>query len=376
MSHVFQFKYLRALGAFYLRLTGKAEEIYEYLEPLYNDYRKLSYRTAVGWKLSHMDEFVDGLIHEEMMCDITMPHLPKRLKLELSGVLEPRQSALESEFDSDNSQNGDGSGDVATDPSAVVAPIAQTDSVGDIDIPSSKARPASRSHDRSNSAAVRSMSRHVRDDDNSRGSGRNCSRSRSSHSRSLDRRRNRSRDRHGYRNKDTLKDSLQYSKKRDRSWSPRSRGDRDRRTRTRKSNRCERSESISSRDSEHRKRDRNHRDYERGRNRSRSHSRSRDGRDERRNTSHSSYETNRFDGKVHKRSSSPDVDDSLTRPTNHVDKKRADKLFDKMFKKGGASKKMGSDKDSKAAPIAKVVEGSIEYWNEIRAKQGLKPLRE
>jgi pre-mRNA-splicing factor 38A len=35
------FRYLRALGAFYLRLVGNAKEIYQYLEPLLNDYRKL-----------------------------------------------------------------------------------------------------------------------------------------------------------------------------------------------------------------------------------------------------------------------------------------------------------------------------------------------
>ena len=38
------FKYVRALGAFYLRLIGKAVDIYTFLEPLYNDMRKLRYR--------------------------------------------------------------------------------------------------------------------------------------------------------------------------------------------------------------------------------------------------------------------------------------------------------------------------------------------
>ena len=37
------FKYVRALGAFYLRLIGKAVDIYTFLEPLYNDMRKLRY---------------------------------------------------------------------------------------------------------------------------------------------------------------------------------------------------------------------------------------------------------------------------------------------------------------------------------------------
>lgn len=35
------YKYVRLLGAFYLRLTGQAVEIYNYLEPLLNDYRKV-----------------------------------------------------------------------------------------------------------------------------------------------------------------------------------------------------------------------------------------------------------------------------------------------------------------------------------------------
>ncbi len=28
-------------GAFYLRLVGRPKEVYQYLEPLYNDYRKV-----------------------------------------------------------------------------------------------------------------------------------------------------------------------------------------------------------------------------------------------------------------------------------------------------------------------------------------------
>ena len=33
------FKYVRALGAYYLRLTGSSLDCYKYLEPLLNDYR-------------------------------------------------------------------------------------------------------------------------------------------------------------------------------------------------------------------------------------------------------------------------------------------------------------------------------------------------
>ena len=42
------FKYLRVLGCLYMRLIGKTVDIYKYLEPLYNDYRKITYRTSSG----------------------------------------------------------------------------------------------------------------------------------------------------------------------------------------------------------------------------------------------------------------------------------------------------------------------------------------
>ena len=99
-----EFKYLRALGAFYLRLTGKAEEIYNYLEPLLNDYRKLIHRDLKGWEVTYMDVFVDQLLHEELVCDISLPHLSKRHKLEDLGVLSPRKSILEDEFNEQNFQ--------------------------------------------------------------------------------------------------------------------------------------------------------------------------------------------------------------------------------------------------------------------------------
>lgn len=44
------YKYVRVLGAFYLRLTGTDIDIYRYLEPLYNDYRKLRRKSADGRK--------------------------------------------------------------------------------------------------------------------------------------------------------------------------------------------------------------------------------------------------------------------------------------------------------------------------------------
>ncbi|CAM0138484.1 Pre-mRNA-splicing factor 38A [Umbelopsis sp. WA50703] len=91
------FKYLRALGAFYLRLVGNAKEIYQYLEPLLNDYRKLRLQEEGGNTIVHMDEFIDQLLREERVCDTILPRLTKRDILEDVEDLPPRKSVLESD---------------------------------------------------------------------------------------------------------------------------------------------------------------------------------------------------------------------------------------------------------------------------------------
>ncbi|KAG0080370.1 hypothetical protein BGZ93_002958, partial [Podila epicladia] len=88
-------KYLRALGAFYLRLTGKPVTIYHYLESLLDDGRKLRKRGMGGYSIIHMDEFIDELLREERVCDVVLPRLVKRYVLEDAGELDPRVSTLE-----------------------------------------------------------------------------------------------------------------------------------------------------------------------------------------------------------------------------------------------------------------------------------------
>ncbi|KAI5002151.1 hypothetical protein ZWY2020_026801 [Hordeum vulgare] len=57
------YKYVRVLGAFYLRLTGTVADVYQYLEPLYNDYRKIRQKLSNGkFTLTHVDEFIDELL--------------------------------------------------------------------------------------------------------------------------------------------------------------------------------------------------------------------------------------------------------------------------------------------------------------------------
>ncbi|XP_040216406.1 pre-mRNA-splicing factor 38A [Rana temporaria] len=94
------FKYVRALGALYMRLTGTATDCYKYLEPLYNDYRKIKVQNRDGeFELMHVDEFIDQLLHTERVCDVILPRLQKRYVLEETEQLDPRVSALEEDMD-------------------------------------------------------------------------------------------------------------------------------------------------------------------------------------------------------------------------------------------------------------------------------------
>lgn len=45
-------RYVRLLGAMYMRLTGTAVDCYKYLEPLYNDYRKIKTQNRNGGERS------------------------------------------------------------------------------------------------------------------------------------------------------------------------------------------------------------------------------------------------------------------------------------------------------------------------------------
>ena len=92
-------------------MTFRAVDVYEVLEPLLKDFRKLRYRHqskytysiyvsritqlhSAGYYLTYIDEFVDQLLNEERVCDIILPRLPKRTVLEENGELASRQSLL------------------------------------------------------------------------------------------------------------------------------------------------------------------------------------------------------------------------------------------------------------------------------------------
>jgi hypothetical protein len=89
-----EFKYVRALGAIYLRLVGSARDVYTYLEPLLSDWRKLRCRSTTQWSILHVDEFVDELLAQDSVFGIALPYLTKRSVLERTAKLPERDSAI------------------------------------------------------------------------------------------------------------------------------------------------------------------------------------------------------------------------------------------------------------------------------------------
>ncbi|CAG9477034.1 pre-mRNA-splicing factor 38A, putative [Plasmodium vivax] len=84
-----EFIYLRALGIFYLRLIGKSLEIYQHLEPILFDYRKMRIRLQNGtFEKMYMDVFVDNCLVMNNFLDVDFPSLTKRQVLEDNDLLE------------------------------------------------------------------------------------------------------------------------------------------------------------------------------------------------------------------------------------------------------------------------------------------------
>lgn len=103
-----EFKYVRALGAFYLRLTGTSLDCYKYLEPLYNDNRKLRRQNRSGqYEIVHMDEFIDDLLREERVLDVILPRVQKRHILEENSELDPKVSVLDDDLEDEEMLSDD-----------------------------------------------------------------------------------------------------------------------------------------------------------------------------------------------------------------------------------------------------------------------------
>nr|CAG4651342.1 EOG090X0DXI [Simocephalus serrulatus] len=217
------FKYVRALGAFYMRLVGTSVEIYKYLEPLYNDYRKIRFQNKDGnFELLYMDDLIDKLLREERYCDVILPRLQKRQVLEEANEIEPRVSALEEDMEDDDSESeeeGERKGGSLSPPPTTTRSSKQQDS--------DRERERARRNRDKERERERSRDRHrERQRDRSRSRDRNRSRERI-----RSRERNRSRDRDRSRERDRSRRHRSRSTERSRDY--RRDQDRDRRDKDR-----------------------------------------------------------------------------------------------------------------------------------------------
>ncbi|KAM3411011.1 hypothetical protein ACQJBY_002937 [Aegilops geniculata] len=69
-------RYVRALGAFYLRLTGASADVRRYLEPLSNDHREIRERISdEEFTLTDVGCFIDELLTQDSCCDTVLPRI-------------------------------------------------------------------------------------------------------------------------------------------------------------------------------------------------------------------------------------------------------------------------------------------------------------
>ena len=100
-------KYLRALTALFIRFAYPPVKIYTKLEKLFCDYKKLVILKSKGYAIIHMDEYIDSLLNEENIFEISLPKIPKRSVLEENGSLQPYISVLENELNIDKNKKED-----------------------------------------------------------------------------------------------------------------------------------------------------------------------------------------------------------------------------------------------------------------------------
>jgi pre-mRNA-splicing factor 38A len=103
-----EFKYLRCLAAFYIRLAWEPVEIYKTLEPLLTDYRKIKRRTKDGFTLTYVDQFIDDLLTKDRICATSLWKLRPRQDLEDLDLLEPRESPIADEVEEMDEDERDG----------------------------------------------------------------------------------------------------------------------------------------------------------------------------------------------------------------------------------------------------------------------------
>lgn len=84
-----KFKYVRFLGCVYVRMTSRPVEIYETLESVYSDYRKIRVWEPPMWKISRFDELLHEILKGQSTnaLGIALPRLVPRSALQEEGYL-------------------------------------------------------------------------------------------------------------------------------------------------------------------------------------------------------------------------------------------------------------------------------------------------
>ena len=376
-------KYVRVLGAFYLRLIGRPADVYKYLEPLYNDYLKVRHRTPSGWELKHVDEFIDELLTGDYSCDIALPRLPKRWHLEDLGLLTERRNNVEDLEDSDDDEDGDVAVDDAGD--GIVADLVASKNgggKGDEHDAGSKARepsaeqqhtaePPSRNTSKDGAKDVersrvdrgRSPGRPERDRGRSRSADRDRGRTRDDDERQAGRR-SASPQRAG-----RSRRSRSNSRSRSRSRSRRHRSSRSPRSREHERERASRRHRSRSRSNSRGRRHGRRRSHSRSHSNSRSHSRSRS------RSSGSSSASEHSLPRSHSPSPSPARPTAPPEVSERTEKKKKNKSTkgSKLF-----SKKPATEAKEHDIPEAEASGGgdlSVAQWNDLRAKLNMPALR-
>lgn len=86
-------KYIRCLGALYLRLAEPPSSVYSILEPCLGDFRKIQVKDHSGaLSTSTVDQFIADLLEQDSFFSISLPPLPSRATLNLP----PRQPQVSS----------------------------------------------------------------------------------------------------------------------------------------------------------------------------------------------------------------------------------------------------------------------------------------
>ena len=101
-------KYLRALGLIYFRMTcPKHDQIFKILELKQTDFRRMVEKVESEFKVLHMDEFIDRLLHDERVLGVQMPRISKRHVLVEDDDLEPYVFKVEFEDEDGEDKSND-----------------------------------------------------------------------------------------------------------------------------------------------------------------------------------------------------------------------------------------------------------------------------